>query len=65
MRVMVRSVTMAMERIEKSAACTESWPIKPLATQAGPLYRACVRRYIEPDIVLLRVFMNSGHNIST
>lgn len=55
---------MAMERIEKSAACTESWPMKPFATQAGPLYNAWVRRYIEPDIVLLRVFMNSDHQIS-
>lgn len=34
-RVIVSSVTSAMTRIEKSAACTDSWPMKPLAVQAG------------------------------
>lgn len=35
-RVMVRSVMMAIARIEKSAACTDHWPTHPFRVQAGP-----------------------------
>ncbi|KAG7151735.1 hypothetical protein HYQ46_012461 [Verticillium longisporum] len=41
--VTVRSVTSAMARMEKSAACTESWPTKPLTVQAAPGWRPLVR----------------------
>lgn len=58
-RVIVSKVTTAMTRIEKSAACTDSWPTKPLIVQAVPGQSTRSWRYIAPEMVLFRVFMNS------
>lgn len=39
-RVMVRSVTMAMAKTEKSAAWTDHWPTQPLTTHTVPGLRS-------------------------
>lgn len=58
-RVTVRSVTTAMARMEKSAACTESWPTSPLTTHAALGRNSRWLMKMAPEMELLSELMNS------
>ena len=52
-----------MASTEKSAAWTESCPMKPLAMQEAPGFSSPVLRKIIPDTELFRVLINSEKTV--